>query len=426
MPTNDQYVITNLEGKVKFSGESRKIKATQTSLTGILSSIPKTEKVVSANTSVLLDNLKAKQAIFHKIGEIGKVSSTGRKAINVSKNMFDTEKKNREIINNENLEKLTFKQAETEEKTNNEDTNADTIINALQIFENTNNLAEEDKNTNDETPAFMQVSGEIKNEEEKPAEEKPSETENTQTATVGKDFGVPSHENSGYLDGINAFKAQIGTDKYEHTSNRDFAAHINSEPQVSKYEEQPMSNFTVHTNENPMNINGSAEIQMNRNNANITNSSISDIDDFVRGYYDLEDLSLGKIRAYKTGCEEYVQQAKADKMKAGKEINGLDDLIGAKNEQIANLEAQIKKLEAEKTDLNNSKKDLQTVYSAANTKVSLGESKIDEINKFVYQEFNSMNDQMAHNSSSYSNAYASQGYSGGMEDGGFSRGRRAA
>ncbi len=422
---NDQYTITNLEGKVKFAGESRKIKATRTSLNGILSSIPKTETKEEAKGTTLMDRLKEKKAIFHKIGETGKTASTGKKAINVSKSMFETEKENQEIINQENLQEVTFKQEVKEVKSSdNEDTNADTIINALQIFENTNNLTEEE-NDQKETPAFMQVSGEIKNKDTK---EEPSETyeENqpefgtTHTAEIGKDFGVPSHESSGYLDGINAFKAQIGTDKYENGPARDFTVHTNPEPRVQKNEEQPIRSFTVHTNENPMNVNGSAEHQMNENSSNM-----SDIDDFVKGYYNLEDLSLGKIRAYKTGCEEYVQQARADKMQAGKEINGLDDQIDAKDEQISKLYAQIKNLEAEKNDLNRSKQDWQNIYSEANTKESLGGSKIDEINQFVYQEFNSMNNQMDNNSS-YSNSYSSQGYSGGMEDSGYSRGRRAA
>lgn len=392
--TNSQYIATLLEGQLKSLGGSRKIKATRTSLDSILSAVQKMAISTIEKKDSFVDKLKEKNIVLFKIGKTDKADCTGKKAINVSNIMRDNEKNNEAIVNKDsNLTEKTFVKRENINDENKTDTtNADTIINALQIFENTNNLGtEEEKDTDvEETPVYMQVSGEIKDNQE---------VSNDETKEVQEDnsFEIPkmdedsqetvasNHGNSGYLDGINAFKAQMGTDKYGD-ANRNFAMHTN---------ENPVQDFTVHTNIAPM--------DMHKEDASLKPVDPA-IDEFVKGYCNLEDLPLGEIKAYKMGCEGYVQQARESKREAGHEINSIDDQIDVKDAQINELYAQIRSLEADKEELNQNKQSWQNIYSKANTEESLGTSKIEEINKFVYQQFNSIN--QMDNTSGYANSYS--------------------
>lgn len=393
---NSQYIATILEGKINSLGGSRKIKATTTSLNGILATVKKMTETISVKTDSLIGKLKEKNVILHKIGETVKADFTGRKAINVSSSMRENETKSAQIVaSTDGLEKQDFVKTEekklVEEKTN-DTTNADTIINALQIFENTNNLGSEEEKTED-MPAYMQTSKEI-TETQSPSMEEPIESEEPHFEISKENDEVQetsNHESSGYLDGIKAFKAQIGTDKYEEPV-RDFTVHTNENVMPQVHMDKPKIDFKVHTSDRENNRRDFKETQMD-----------SDIDDFVKGYYNLDDLSLSKIKSYKTGCEDYVQQARANKAQAGQEINSIDDQMDEKDAQINELYAQIRTLEAAKDELGQSKQEWQNVYSKANTEESLGVSKIDEINRFVYQQFNSIN-QMDNNAgySSYS------------------------
>ncbi len=419
---NSQYIATLLEGKMMSKGGSRKIKATKTSLDSILAAAKKIAETATEKAESFVEKLKAKNVLLHKIGEeVGKANFTGRKAINVSSGMRENEKRYEQSIAQEELSEVSFA-SKTEEVADNstaeknDPTNADTIINALQIFENTHDLGTEDKeDTEEQTPAYMQVSGEIKSEEPEVTEESSNNVEQEEPqfempkAVEEDQKPMPaSHESSGYLDGIKAFKQQIGTDKYEDPV-RNFNVHTNANPIMQASVEQPMRDFTVHTNTDMKKV----DPKMTENN--------SDIDDFVKGYYNLDDLSLSKIRSYKTGCEEYVQQARASKTQAGQEINNIDDQIDAKNAQINELYAQIKILENDKDELNHNKQDWQNVYSKANTEESLGASKIDEINQFVYQQFNSIN--QMDNNTGY-NSYSAPSFES-TESTGYGRGRAA-
>lgn len=379
---NSQYTTTILEGKIKFLGGNRKIKATKTSLDGILATVQKMTETISRKTDSLIEKLKEKNVILHKIGETEKADFTGRKAINVSSSMRENEAKSAQVVaSTDELKKQDFVKAdakEASEETTNDTTNADTIINALQIFENTNNLGSEE-DTKEDMPTYMQTSKEITETQDSIINE-PAEIEEEPRFKTDEDIQeTNSHESSGYLDGIKAFKAQIGTDKYEEPV-RDFTVHTNESIVPQAHMEQPKRDFKVYTNDQDNSKRDFKETQMD-----------SDIDDFVKGYYNLDDLSLSKIKSYKTGCEDYVQQARANKAQAGQEINSIDDQIDTKDAQINELYAQIRTLEAAKDELGQSKQKWQNVYSKANTEESLGVSKIDEINRFVYQQFNSIN-----------------------------------
>ena len=407
---NSQYIATILEGKINSLGGSRKIKATKTSLNGILATVEKMTETISVKTDSLIEKLKEKNVILHKIGETAKVDFTGRKAINVSNSMRENETKSAQVIASiDGLDKQDFVKAEEKEIVETQEnaaTNADTIINALQIFENTNNLGSEEEQM-EEVPSYMQVSSEIKDEQpsmDQSVEEEEPQFDMSQANDANQE--INSHEGSGYLDGIKAFKAQIGTDKYEEPA-RNFSVHTNENPMPQAHIEQPIRDFKVHANDNTSEIKGT---QMD-----------SDIDVFVKGYYNLDDLSLSKIKSYKTGCEEYVEQARANKVQAGQEINSIDDQIDAKDAQINELQAQIRTLEAAKDELGKNKQEWQNVYSKANTEESLGVSKIDEINRFVYQQFNSIN-QMDNGVTGYG-SYSAPSYESAEGNG---YGRRAA
>lgn len=392
---SSQYTATVLEGKFKFNGGNRKIKATKTSLDGILAT---TAKETSSNVdkgNSFVEKLKAKNVELTRLTETGKCRATEGKAINVSSGMFKNEKENMEKIDsNHDLKGISLKMKEIVKEESTEDTNADSIIKALNIFETTNNLStstEEDK----EAPSFVtQMTGEIDAKEESQPE---VENEVEEESVVIE----PTHESSGYLNEINAFKSQIGTDRFAEDAD---AKAMSIEPE---------RNFKVHTNESPMRYN-IPEPRFNESEID------ADIEDFVRGYSNLASLSLTQIKNYKFGCDQYIKNAKAKKNEASQTINAINMQIEDKDAQIKELYNKINAIENEKDALMNDKQTWQGVYSEANTEESLGSSKMEEIDNFVIQEFNAMSDNS--NSYGYGN-YASSGYEGSD---GNSHGRRAA
>lgn len=396
---NNQYTATVLEGKFKFNGGNRKIKATRVSLDGILAA---TKKFVASSVEQVvsfIDKLKEKQVELTRVGETGKCKATEGKAINVSSGMFNNEKANRDTINGDsNLREISLKMEEKEQikedNSINDDTNADSIIKALNIFETTNNLGTTDTEEKEEAPSFItQMTSEMDTKEEKtqPEVEKPVVVE-------------PAHEASGYLNAINAFKSQVGTDKFAEENVVD--------NNTKSFREEPAREFKVHTNDNPM--------RFNMPEQRLTEVD-SDINDFVKGYYNLEELSLAQIKNYKVGCDNYIRNAKAKKNEASQTINGINMQIEDKDAQIKELYKQINAIEAEKGALMTDKQTWQGIYSEANTEESLGSSKMEEIDNFIYQEFNSMSE--GTNNYGYT-SYSSSNYDG-ADSNGYGRGRAA-
>ncbi len=310
---NNQYVATVLEGKCRLEG-NRKIKATKTSLDSILKAAQKIGETINKKANSFIDKLKEKNIILYKIGEVGTADSTGRKAINVSSSMRQAEENYAKKIETEQgLEEQSFVKSLEKSSVNEnveDPTNADTIINALHIFENTNNLEANDsqKDPIDENPPYMQVSGKIAKESQENIDgslETPEEPkfEIPQSEQMEPKSMIPSHEGSGYLDDINAFKAQIGTNKFEDPSNS-LPISTNADLKV-KNTINPVSETSIR-NSSAQNLN---------------------IDEFVNGYVSLDGLSVSELKSYKAGCDEYVAAADANMNQLSAEMNDIDAQI---------------------------------------------------------------------------------------------------
>lgn len=298
-------------------------------------------------------------------------------------------------------------------------TTADDIKKALDVFESTHNLdANKEEDTKEEdVPPFMQVSGELNKEENNdeaqveiptaqdavtPIENTLSEANQTmdnnmnQTVNPVDTTAEVQPQHSSYSEYMDAFKAKIGTDKYENHEENNIQG-----PQ--SYEDPYTRDFKVHTNDAPMNVNA--------NNMNVTTTSeMSDIEkeeieSLISGYSNYNTMSFNELKKIQDGCRTYVIDAQETMNKARDDINDVYSQIDARNSQIRQLEAQINALKDENRVDNESVADIQKVYSEANTKKSLASEKLDEIQEYVSGALSAFNSNMTGSYGMQNNSY---------------------
>lgn len=394
------YTATNLDGEYKSSG-NRKIKATQVSLNGIKASAVKLSNANATSndakdTKTIIDRLNDKGVTTYKLEENGNANFVGRKAINVSSGMFSNITENKNFANTSTAPTSKFEIPAEKEEEKEASATADGIINALQIFENTHDLADKDEQKEAEkTPAYMQVSGKI---EEEPSFEKeqtqdieiPQVKEETPVEQPTHDFPMEEqHQSSGYLDAMKQFQNSIGAPEYEerNTPSRDFQVHTNEQPMEAR---MPEGNYNYGTaNEyNSMNMAHANPSYEENRNMNMGTMEDEEIQDFISGYSNLDDLPLSQIKKYRTGCVGYVAKAEEKMSEASNNINGIYGQIKNRNSQIDDLKEQIRILENENAQDKQGINEWQDVYSKANTEKSLADSKVEQIDGFIYNAFN--------------------------------------
>lgn len=380
------YTATNLDGEYKSSG-NRKIKATQVSLNGIKASAVKLNNTNAAsndvkNTKTIIDRLNDKGVTTYKLEGNGNANFVGRKAINVSSDMFSNITENKNFANTSTAPTSKFEISVEKEEKKETSATADGIINALQIFENTHDLTDKDEpKESEKTPAYMQVSGKI---EEKPSFEK-EEAKDIEIPQVKEETPVEQHQSSGYLDAMKQFQNSIGAPEYEerNTPSRDF-------------QEQPMEarmpegnyNYGAANEYNSMNVAHTNPSYEENRNMNMGTMEDEEIQDFISGYSNLDDLPLSQIKKYRTGCVGYVAKAEEKMSEASNNINGIYRQIKNRNSQIDDLKEQIRILENENAQDKQGINEWQDVYSKANTEKSLADSKVEQIDGFIYNAFN--------------------------------------
>lgn len=384
------YTATNLDGEYKSSG-NRKIKATQVSLNGIKASAVKLNNTNAAsndvkNTKTIIDRLNDKGVTTYKLEGNGNANFVGRKAINVSSGMFSNITENKNFANTSTAPTSKFEIPVEKEEEKETSATADGIINALQIFENTHDLTDKDEpKESEKTPAYMQVSGKI---EEEPSFEK-EEAKDIEIPQVKEETPVEQHQSSGYLDAMKQFQNSIGAPEYEerNTPSRDFQVHTNEQPMEARMPEGNY-NYGAANEYNSMNVAHTNPSYEENRNMNMGTMEDEEIQDFISGYSNLDDLPLSQIKKYRTGCVGYVAKAEEKMSEASNNINGIYRQIKNRNSQIDDLKEQIRILENENAQDKQGINEWQDVYSKANTEKSLADSKVEQIDGFIYNAFN--------------------------------------
>ncbi len=282
------------------------------------------------------------------------VNNAGNKPLLILENYLKEIQNCRYITNNseKTVQKYAYSNNDAEKKDETvveEETktsNADSIMQALNIFENTHNLAEtSEEETKEEPPVYSEeeqpeVEESTTVEEEPKAEESETPVVTETSEPVEEKEEETSVEPSGYAAEMNNFKAQLGTDKYN----------TNSTPY-----EMSSKELSIHTNSEPINVTSSIDSE--------------EIKKFIGSYVDFDEMPNSKFKEYWNGCQQFYEDSTLMEYK-------VIDEIKEKIERQEEIEAELEKLEQKIQEVRNNYNNASS--EIADSQVKLGQIKADK------------------------------------------------